>query len=113
MHRFDTTDGHIVVIDPQSPRVVTLDPWLEVIFAAADGQHTTHEFIEKIKTQYSDGPPAKLEEQTVQLIDKLQAEGLIRFTDQKTQLPYYLSMPIAQQDKERALAEMKKDGYIK
>lgn len=111
--RFEMTDGHVTVIDPKSPRVVTLDPWLEVIYGAADGQRTMQQFIEHLKTQYSGGAPAGLEEQTLQLVGKLQAEGLIRLTDHKTQLPYYLSMPIAEQDKEKALAEMKKDGYIK
>jgi Coenzyme PQQ synthesis protein D (PqqD) len=111
--RYEMTGEHVMVVDPKSPRVITLDPWLEVIFAAADGQRTTQQFIEKLKTQYPGGAPAGLEEQTLQLMEKLLAEGLIRLTDQPTQLPYYLSMPVAQQDKERALAEMKKDGYIK
>ena len=74
---------------------------------------TAQQFVEKLKTQYEGGAPVGLEEQTLQLMEKLLAEGLIRLTDQPTQLPYYLSMPVAQQDKERALAEMKKDGYIK
>jgi Coenzyme PQQ synthesis protein D (PqqD) len=111
--RYEMMGEHAVAVDPKSPRVITLDPWLEVIFAAADGQRTAQQFIEKLKTQYPDGAPAGLEEQTLQLMQKLVAEGLIRLTDQPTQLPYYLSMPVAQQDKERALAEMKKDGYIK
>jgi len=110
---YEMMGEHIVVVDPKSPRVITLDPWLEVIFAAADGQRTLEQFIEKLKTQYAGGAPVGLEEQTLQLMQKLLAEGLIRLTDLPTQLPYYLSMPVAQQDKERALVEMKKDGYIK
>ncbi len=110
--RYEMMGEHIVVVDPKSPKVITLDPWLEVIFAAADGQRTAQQFIEKLKTQYAGGAPVGLEEQTLQLMQKLLAEGLIRLTNQPTHLPYYLSMPVAQQDKERALKEMKKDGYI-
>ena len=111
--RYEMAGDHIMVIDPKSPRVITLDPWLEVIYAAADGQRTTQQFIEQLKSEYTNGAPASLEKQTLQLMEKLLAEGLIRLTDQPTQLPYYLSQPVAKQDKERALAEMKKDGYIK
>ncbi len=111
--RYEMMGEHIVVIDPKSPRVITLDPWLEVIFAAADGQRTAQQFIDKLKAQYAGGAPVGLEEQTLQLMEKLLAEGVIRIADQPTQLPYYLSMPVAQQDKEKALLEMKKDGYVK
>jgi len=111
--RYDMMGEHIVIIDPRSPRVITLDPWLEVIFAAADGQRTGQQLIDNLKTQYAGGAPAGLEEQTLQMMEKLLAEGLIRLTDKPAQLPYYLSMPAAQQDKQKALAEMKKDGYIK
>jgi hypothetical protein len=110
--RFESMDEHIVLIDPKSPRVVTLDPWLEVIYAAADGQSTIQEFIERLKTQYSGGAPTGLEQQTIALISKMEAEGVIRLVQQPTQLPYYLSIPVAKQDKERALTEMKKDGYV-
>ena len=106
-------DGHVLVTDNRSPRVITLDPWLEVIFAAADGQRTAQQFIAQLEAQYPKGAPAALAPQTYQLLAKMEAEGLIRFTDQKTELPYYLSMPSSEQDKQRALTEMKKDGFIK
>ena len=106
-------DGHVLVTDNRSPRVITLDPWLEVIFAAADGQRTAQQFITQLETQYPSGTPASLGAQTYQLLAKMEAEGLIRFTDKQTQLPYYLSTPSSQQDKQRALEEMRKDGFIK
>jgi len=43
---------------------------------------------------------------------EMEAEGLIRFTNQQTQLPYYLSMPSSEQDKQRALTDMRRDGFI-
>ena len=110
---YDMMDGHMLVTDNRSPRVITLDPWLEVIFAAADGQRTAQEFITQLGAQYPNGAPPSLPAQTYQLMAKMEAEGLIRFTDQQTQLPYYLSTPGSQQDKQKALAEMKKDGFIK
>jgi hypothetical protein len=111
--RYDVMGGRVLVTDNRSPRVITLDPWLEVIFAAADGQRTTQQFITHLEAQYPNGAPAALAAQTYQFLAKMEAEGLIRFTDQPTRLPYYLSMPSSEQDKERALEEMRKDGFIK
>lgn len=110
---YDMVGDRLLVTDNKSPRIITLDPWLEVVYAAADGQRTSSEFITKLKQQYPGGAPAGLEEQTWQFLAKMEAEGLIRFSGQKVQLPYYLTIPSSQQDKQKALAEMKKDGFIK
>lgn len=111
--RYDIMDGHTLVTDNRSPTVITLDPWLEVIFAAADGRRTAQQFVTELAAQYPGGAPSGLTAQTFLFLAEMEAEGLIRFSDQPVQLPYYLSMPSSQQDKDRALAEMKKDGYIK
>jgi len=109
---YDMMDGHVLLHDNKSPRVITLDPWLEVIYAAADGQRTASEFIAQLKESYPDGAPAGLEQQTYRLLAKMEYAGLIRLSEQKVRLPYYLSMPNSEQDRERALAEMKRDGLI-
>ena len=111
--RYDMMDGHTLVTDNRSPRIITLDAWLEVIFAAADGRRTAHQFVSELAANYPSSKPSALEAQTYQLLAKMEAERLIRFSDEPIQLPYYLSMPSSQQDKVRALAEMKSDGYIK
>jgi hypothetical protein len=110
---YNMEGDHLLISDDRSPRIITVDPWLEVIFAGADGQRTVQEFVEQLGREYPGGAPASLTEQTYRLVAKMEAEGLIRFTDTKTQLSYYLSMPSSQQDRQRALAEMKKDGFIK
>ena len=112
--RYDMTDGHVLVVDNRSPRIVTLDPSLELIFGAANGQRTAQQFIHELEATFpASGAPPSIATQTYQLMAKMEAEGLIRFTDRQTQLPYYLSMPSSQQDSKRALEEMKKDGFIK
>jgi hypothetical protein len=111
--RYDLLDGHTLVTDNRSPRVITLDPWLEIIFAAADGQRTAQQLVSELAAQHPDSDPSALGAQTYRFLVTMEAEGLIRFSDQPLQLPYYLSMPSSQQDRDKAVAEMKKDGSIK
>ncbi len=37
---YDISGKMMIVIDPKSPRVITMDPWPELIFKYADGEHT-------------------------------------------------------------------------
>jgi hypothetical protein len=111
--RYDLVNGDILITDNRSPRVITLDPSLVLIFGAADGQRTAQQFISELQAAFPPPAPPSVARQTYQLMAKMEEESLIRFADQKTQLPYYLSMPISQQDKEKALVEMRKDGFIK
>lgn len=110
---WDLIDGQVVVIDNRSPRVLTLDPSFVLIFGAADGRRTGEQFVRELEAAYPSGAPSWLAKQIYQAMARMEAEGLIRFEDRPIQLPYYLSMPVSQQDKDRALGEMKKDGYIK
>ena len=34
---YDLVDDRLVITDPNRPRVLTVDPWGEVVFAAASG----------------------------------------------------------------------------
>ncbi len=111
--RYDLLNGSILVMDNRSPRVITLDPSLVLIFGAADGQRTAQQFISELEGAFPGTAPPSVARQTYQLMTKMEEQGLIRFADQKTQLPYYLSIPISQQDKAKAVAEMKRDGFIK
>jgi len=110
---YDLTNGQPVVIDNKSPRIITLDPSLVLIFGAADGQRTARQFVAELEACFPGRPPASIAPETYALMAKMEAQGLIRFTDRPAQLAYYLSMPKSHQDKERALAEMKADGFIK
>jgi hypothetical protein len=110
---YDVVDGRVLVTDYKSTKMTALDPWCAVIFVAADGRRTVRQFIAQLEAQYENGASSSLTAQTYQLLTKMEEKGLIRFTDQQTQLPYYLSIPGSQQNKGRALMEMRKDGFIK
>jgi hypothetical protein len=92
--------------------LVTMDEWYEVVFLGADGEHTVAEFIKALGNDYPDGVPEGLADQTRQIIGELEARGYIALSDEKKTLPYYLAIPIEQQDRERAKLLMEADGFI-
>lgn len=110
--RYDIIDDHIIAFDPDNPRVVTMDPWFEVIYAAADGQHTVSEFIAQISSEYPDGAPDGLPHQISGFVGKMVAEGLIRLSPVPIDLPYYLASPVSEQDPGKAKELMIRDGLI-
>jgi len=110
---FDILEKHIVVIESKKPCLTTLDPWYEIIFSAADGQMTITEFTQKLKKEYSSGPPPELEAVVQQHVRALKDIGFITLTDKPKILPYYLQMPSSQQDQEKAKRLMEEDGFIK
>ena len=110
--RYDIIDDHMLAYDQDNPRVVTMDPWFEVIYAAADGQRTVSEFIAQISSEYPDGAPAGLSQQISGFVDKMVTEGLIRLSPVPANLPYYLASPVSEQDPEKAKELMIRDGLI-
>lgn len=109
----DMMDDQIVAFDRNSPRVITMDPWPQTVFLAADGQHTIREFVQDLAKQYDDGPPRGLERQVRDAVARLAQEGLIILHENQRELHYYLSTRISEQDRTRAKALMEQDGYIK
>jgi len=93
--RFDRMGDKTIAIDPNSPRVITMDPWPELVFGMADGQHTVGELQAHMAGEYKNGPPAGLDEQIVSVVRELEQEHLIRLHDKAVQLPFYLAKPIA------------------
>ena len=111
--RHDVMEEEIVVIDPNSPRVITMEPWPQLIFLSADGEHTISELVTKIGSQYENGPPPELPEQVRDIVKNLASEGIIELLDSPSPLPYYLASPISDQDPEKAKRLMVQDGLIK
>jgi hypothetical protein len=111
--RYDVMNNQVIVIDPQSPRVITMDSWPQTVFLAADGEHTVSELIAKIGSQYADGIPDELPDQVRTIVTNLKSEGVIRLSDSPSPLPYYLASPISEQDPNKAKQLMIEDGIIK
>jgi Coenzyme PQQ synthesis protein D (PqqD) len=111
--QFDMIKQQLVVTDPNSPRVITMDPWHQIVFLAADGQVTVSKLISELSNGYKDGPPPDLQNTVQSVVEELVSEGIINLSKSPTDLPYYLSLPVSQQDLEKARQLMIDDGFIK
>lgn len=88
----------IHVFDLNSPRVITLDPWVQLVYLEADGQKTVHEFVYQIASGYGRNEliPHELDKQVIYVIESLLDEKLIELADSKKELPEYLKKPRSQ-----------------
>jgi hypothetical protein len=108
-------DHRLVVHDSFSanaPRMITMEPWHEVAFMAADGEHTVEEFVRHTGSQYEGGMPAGLREQIHGIIEELAAEGILRIHEQPKRLPPYFAEEYFQQPPEVRKAQMEADRLI-
>jgi hypothetical protein len=105
--------SQLVVVDPNAPRVITMEPWHETIFSAADGEHTVGQFVTDMAAQYEGGGPAGLRDQIHGLIGVLVSEGIVRLHVEPKRLPPYFAIEASKQDPEILAAQMRADGLIK
>lgn len=88
----------IHVFDLNSPRVITMDPWLQVVYLEADGQKTLHEFVHEIASKYGkhETIPLELDSTILEVTNKLLADKLIELLDGKRDLPEHIRKPRSQ-----------------
>lgn len=85
-------DNMIFVIDPNAARMITMDPWPQTVFLAADGQKTIEEFVYEMASSYSSNVPNGLAAVILQELNGLLSEKIIQLTDHKVNLsPEFLS----------------------
>ncbi len=97
---------------PKAPRVITMEPWHEVAFMAADGEHSVGDFIRHMGSQYDGGMPAGLSEQIRGIIRELVAEGVIRLHPEPKSLPPYFAEDHFAQPADVREAQMESDGLL-
>ena len=85
----------IHVFDLNSPRVITMDPWVQVIYLEADGQKTIHEIVYQMASGYrrNEAIPNELDKQILYVVDSLLRDKLIELLDGKKELPDHLKKP--------------------
>ncbi len=92
--------------------LTTLDPWMARVVSLADGQHTIDQLIQHMTAQYPDDVPSNLIETIESIITRLTELEAIELTMRPSLLPYYLRLPIDEQDPKEATEMMLNDGFI-
>ncbi len=104
----------IAVVDVKQNNALTpLDPWMATIVLLADGQHTIDQLIQHMTSQYLEGAPENLIETIESVVTRLTESDVIELTMRPTLLPYYLRIPMDEQDPKKATEMMIADGFIK
>lgn len=114
--QWDWLDEEMIhVIDNHAPRMITMDPWPQVIFLEANGQKTIHDFVYEMASKYGrkETVPEELDATIIELINSLLDDKLIEISDESKSLPYYIDLPRSKQDLEKANKLMLSDGFIK
>ncbi len=108
---FTRKNNTVALADINQPdHTSELEEWFGVVISLADGQHTLQELIDYMAKQYATAP-VNLDETLDSVIERLLEGNLIKLSQEKVQLPYYLANPIEQLDIKKAKQLMEKDGY--
>jgi hypothetical protein len=108
---FTRKNNVIALADINQPNHTSdLEEWFGVVISLADGQHTLQELMDYMSKQYQQAP-ANLQDTLNSVIERLVDGKLVKLSEQKIKLPYYLASPIEQLDIEKAKQLMKEDGY--
>ncbi|HEA25627.1 MAG TPA: PqqD family peptide modification chaperone [Ectothiorhodospiraceae bacterium] len=111
---YKVEENEISVVDVHENNTITpLDPWMGAVVSLADGQHTIAQLIQHMSAQYPDGAPEKLTETLESVIDRLTETDVIELTLRPSILPYYLRLPMNEQDPKQATEMMINDGFLK
>jgi hypothetical protein len=112
---WDYMGDHLVVHDsfsPLAPRMITMEPWHEVVFLAAKGSWTFGEFVQHISAQYEGGAPAGLRDQLHAVLSDLLREGIVRVSSEAVVLPLYFAEQYCSASPEVRGSQVKADVLV-
>jgi hypothetical protein len=85
--RYLDNHGTITITDPNQPRMLTLDPWPQLVFLDAKGSMSVGQYVEHMATLYTSPIPANLDEAIIETLDILLLKAkLIKLSDTPVQL---------------------------
>ncbi len=106
--------GTVSLVDVHENNTITpLDPWMGAVVSLADGQHTVGQLIQHMAGQYPSGPPDNLADTIGSVIKRLTDAAVLELTPEPCTLPYYLSLPLDEQDLKLATELMINDGFLR
>lgn len=73
----------IVVKDPHAPRMITMDPWPQLIFLDALGNLTVAGYVDYMAHRYKRNTPEKLDATIIDELEKLVQMKLVVFSEHR------------------------------
>ncbi|MFX1705651.1 hypothetical protein PV783_16915 [Chitinophaga sp. CC14] len=71
----------ITIIDSHSPRMITLDPWPQMVLLGASGKLTISEYVDYVASKYKKEIPADLDTTILSMIDLLLKDKVISLSE--------------------------------
>ncbi|HAA12003.1 MAG TPA: hypothetical protein DCE41_10015 [Cytophagales bacterium] len=89
----------IYVWDIHSPRMITMDPWIQLIYLDADGEKTVSEFVYHMADKYGrrETIPEALDQTILDGIENLLSDRLIELSEVKKELSPKVKIPLKEQ----------------
>ncbi len=113
VRRYDLVGKNVVLRESDGrQRVEKLDIWMEIIIIAADGQKRVRDILDFIVGEFGGEAPEELEAGMINLVEQLDVLHILETHARPRELPYYLKLPVSQQNRHRARALMIEDGFI-
>jgi hypothetical protein len=85
--------GEIVVYDPYNPRLITLDPWPQWVFVAANGQMTIAEYVYFMADKYTGSIPPLLDKTIIDETENLCGYRIIGLVDERQRTKPEFELP--------------------
>lgn len=85
----------IAVIDPHNPRMLSMDPWPQSVFLAAEGKKTVAEYIYAVADDYTGDIPAELDKTIIEEVEKLAGYRIIMLVNEPQDLNELFKQPVS------------------
>lgn len=105
------TASGVTVVDRRQARVVDLESLAAYIWLGIDGLRSLREIADRIAERYNQ-PVEQVQTMVVQKCRELAEEGFVVLVDEPAPLPYHVSMPRDQQDRDEMIRSMQEAGWI-
>ncbi len=105
------TASGVTVVDRRQARVIDLDSLGAHIWLGIDGMRTLGQIADRISERYNQ-PAQALRAKVEQKCRELVNEGFVIMADEPSPLPYHVSMPRDQQDRNEMMRSMRRAGWI-
>jgi hypothetical protein len=105
------TASGVTVVDRRQPRVVDLDSLGAHIWLGIDGLRTLEEIANRIAERYNQ-PAERMRAMVEQKCRELVEESFVIIADEPAPLPYHVSIPRDQQDRDEMTCSMREAGWL-